>query len=629
MSRRCFLWLTLLFAVACALPGLLPRWRAEGANRTVAIVTDFRSILPLARSAGLSTSEALSRLKGKGLSGLMVSELTGEDLENGIGPAVMLSLRRGAGEGQGTLLSIMPESPHAERLSRWLRIRLVASADALSAGPVTLPIPINMMKNVGVVPDVEGLDAAKEAGLPIFYRPAQTLGWLVANAAAALRATADAYPIAAFAPAGEIVPGYPDVSGLASVSHERDLPVASVEFSRQVGAGALDAAAFPLLLPLHSVTNEELMARNITSRALRERLLRAAVERSVRLLVVRPSPQNMGTATFDDVAQEIAALADTLISHGFTMGWPRPVFGSGWDAAAPWPAVALAALLLLMSWRLAARMNACTSGPIGLRAASFFAASTAVLALLLFKFPAAARLAGALAAPLVVTEAALTALDFQGRPPLWQRVVEAFGVAVVGGLALAALFSVPSYMLRLKTFSGVKLTLLLPPLLVLVHDLRNRVHPESLTDLLRRPPLWGELLLGGVLLVGLAVMLFRSDNVRFIPGFEARMREFLERLLVARPRSKEVFLGYPCLLLLAFLVKRGLWAQYREVLRIGVVLGFSSVVNSFCHFHTPILFILLREFNGLWTGLLVGALLVAVVRWLMLPLLRTMRPLAE
>ena len=78
MSRRCFLWLTLLFAVACALPGLLPRWRAEGANRTVAIVTDFRSILPLARSAGLSTSEALSRLKGKGVSGLMVSELAGE-----------------------------------------------------------------------------------------------------------------------------------------------------------------------------------------------------------------------------------------------------------------------------------------------------------------------------------------------------------------------------------------------------------------------------------------------------------------------------------------------------------------------------------------------------------------------
>ena len=139
-------------------------------------------------------------------------------------------------------------------------------------------------------------------------------------------------------------------------------------------------------------------------------------------------------------------------------------------------------------------------------------------------------------------------------------------------------------------------SLLLPPLLVLLHDLRNRVHPESLNALLSRPPLWGELMLGGVLLVLLGVMLFRSDNVPFIPGFEAKVRAALERWLVARPRSKEVFLGYPSLLLLAFAVKNGLWARYREVLRVGAALGFSSVVNSFCHFHTPVSFILIREF---------------------------------
>ena len=42
---------------------------------------------------------------------------------------------------------------------------------------------------------------------------------------------------------------------------------------------------------------------------------------------------------------------------------------------------------------------------------------------------------------------------------------------------------------------------MLPPLLVLLHDLRRRVHPESLEDILSRPPLWGELMLCGVLLV--------------------------------------------------------------------------------------------------------------------------------
>jgi hypothetical protein len=127
----------------------------------------------------------------------------------------------------------------------------------------------------------------------------------------------------------------------------------------------------------------------------------------------------------------------------------------------------------------------------------------------------------------------------------------------------------------------------------------------------------------------LALAVFRSDNVQFIPGFEAQIREALERFLVARPRNKEVFVGYPCLLLYIFAVKSGLWARYREVLRVGVVLGFSSVINSFCHYHTSLLFILLREFHGLWVGTVVGIAAVSVVKYVLLPLCRKFRFLAE
>ena len=229
-----------------------------------------------------------------------------------------------------------------------------------------------------------------------------------------------------------------------------------------------------------------------------------------------------------------------------------------------------------------------------------------------------------------MTEAALFAMSFgRSRISLGASVLGGFLIASAGGLALAAFFSEPLYMLRLRTFSGVKLTLLLPPLLVLLHDLKNRVHPESLNALLSRPPLWGELMLGGVLLALLGLMLFRSDNVQFIPGIEAKVRGALERWLIARPRSKEVFLGYPSLLLLAFAVRNGLWARYREVLRIGVTLGFSSVVNSFCHFHTPIALTLLREFNGLWLGLVLGVAVVLTVRWVVLPLGCRFRALTE
>ncbi|MCR4817842.1 MAG: DUF5693 family protein [Fretibacterium sp.] len=644
MLRRlssCFFWGVLLAAAVCAGWGLLPRWRLERADRTAAVIADFREVLPLARAEGITAEEALSRLKERGVSGLMVSELTGDDAIRGLGWASLEAVKQGPGGREGTLISLPPaaqlsyRAPQgAESPSEWLRLRLTGNAAPDEAGPLFLPVPVDMLRPVGILPDIEGLELAKKLGLPVFYRPAPSLGWMTKNAPEMLRRVALSYPVAAFAPSGDVVSGYPDVSGLAAVSKELNLPVAQVEFTRQLGAPALNHLAAPLLLPLHSVTNEEMMARNITRSALRERLVRAAVERSVRLLILRAAPQDTKDFTLQTYENEISALNQSLKDRGFTPGWPRPLFHGGTWGFHLLPAWALAAVLLLMLWRCAVRMGACESEISAVAAASLLAGSAA-LAFLMLKVPAAARLAGALAAPLIATEASLAAMDFEGGGSLLRRLGRSVLVVLGGGLAVAAFFSVPACMLRLQTFSGVKLTLMLPPLLVLLHDLRRRIHPESLRDILSRPPLWGELMLCGVLLAGLLLVAVRSGNVSLglasplTPGFEARLRAALERWLIARPRSKEVFLGYPCLLLLGFLVRRGLWARYREVLRIGVSLGFSSVINSFCHFHTHLSLILLREFNGLWTGVLSGVILVAAVRWLLLPLLKRARPLWE
>ena len=253
----------------------------------------------------------------------------------------------------------------------------------------------------------------------------------------------------------------------------------------------------------------------------------------------------------------------------------------------------------------------------------FFSVLTLILALSTFKINFVARLIGAFRAPLIAVEASLTAMEENKN----RKIISAFLFIIVGGLSLASFFSVTAYMLRLNTFSGVKLTLIIPPVLVLLHDLKKRIHPESLTEFLSRPPLWGEIALVGVLLAGIGLMIFRSDNVAFIPGFEAKIRETLEKLLIARPRTKEVFIGYPSLILLNFLVAKKYFANYREIFRVGVALGFSSVINSFCHFHTPLYLILLREFNGLWTGLIVGLIVFAAVKFVLIPFLRAVKPL--
>ena len=565
---RVFVYAACVFIAACSIAGLLPRLGLEKDNRNAAIIVDYRDIIPLAEEAGLSNVEALISLREKGVSGLMVNEFISADVEYAIPPDF-------------------------------------------------------------TGPDYGGLKDGADAGLNIFYRIAPAQTWQLRDSMKTTRQILTDYPqIVMAAPSGETAIGYPDMKPLASLLKEHSVSVAQIEFSRQLGAPQLDWLAFPNIVPLHSVTNKELAARRISRQTLHERLVRAAVERSVRILVLRPAVSGNVASSLTSFGQEVESLANTLKSRGLEIGWPKPLF----EERATWrmnfiSAFACSMVFVLSLARYVKRLNGLDKNRINGTDIALFVFLSCVTSLAAWKIPACARLLGAFSAVFVVTEASLLAMDNVKR--CYVALLEGFLFATAGGLAIAALFSEPVYMFRLMSFSGVKLTLMLPPLLVLLHDMRRRVHPESLSELLSRPPIWGELVLGVAMFSLLALILFRSDNVQFIPGIEARIRQSLEQLLIARPRTREVFIGYPSVLLYAFAVYRGLWVRYRELLRIGAVLGFSSVVNSFCHYHTPLMTTLLREFHGLWAGIALGLLAVGGLKYIALPLWRRVKFITE
>ena len=395
-----------------------------------------------------------------------------------------------------------------------------------------------------------------------------------------------------------------------------------VEFNKQLGAQGLNNLSYPNLMPLHSVTNEEMLARNISREALRDRLIRAAVERSVRLLLLRTAPQNTANFLFNDFSNEVKLLSQGLQNRGFNLAWPDNIFGEADNLKdlhfKIFTAWALSTVLLYALYKYLVRIGMNEN----LKIISAFVIIDLILSVLTWKIFMIARLVGALCAPMIAVEAALMAMDLNRNKNLFG----AFLFAITGGLAIASFFSVPEYILRLYTFSGVRLTVILPPVLVLVHDLKNRIHPESIGEFISRPPLWGELLACLILLAAVGLIIFRSGNVAFAPAFETKIRVTLEHFLIARPRTKEVFIGYPSILLLNYLYHHDYFSRGRELFRIGAALGFSSVVNSFCHFHTPLLLILLREFNGLWTGLIIGLVVVAFVKFILIPLMKFLEP---
>ena len=89
---------------------------------------------------------------------------------------------------------------------------------------------------------------------------------------------------------------------------------------------------------------------------------------------------------------------------------------------------------------------------------------------------------------------------------------------------------------------------------------------------------------------------------------DAPLREVLESWLYVRPRTKEILIGYPFLWLAFLFVDKSI---SRSVLWFFNAIGsiaLISVVNSFCHLHTPLNITLYRTFIGLVLGLFIGCI---------------------
>lgn len=620
--NRFFAFLLLLVLIA-SFPGIATRWRLESENTETALVADISDVEAIAEESGVPFQNAVKTLRNAGLTALAVYELTGEELADGAlpvetGPAARFFGNRSETPEQA-VLGIHSDSPLTADILAYVTTKFPL-AEVQKSGDILhiiLPVSYGTVRKMGLLPDFRGLDLASEAGMPIVYRPSPSPGVPGENVAVALSWLLKRHDsVNAVIPRGIVVPGYPDIKPLVEVLKSRNIPIAKVEFSGQIGGPNLEKAMFPRVLPLHSVLDEEIVIRKISRNELVDRFVRAARERSVRILYIRPSSLFSGKR-LEQMETECRAITGRLEGLGLEKGWPStyPLVKTGFPAA-----FSLSLLVFLLLVKTGGRFVDEENIPRGktlwlVAAATVFV--SVVFAPVIMKVSLAARIFGAVAASLGAAEATLTALDGMEKPA--RRLLAGVCVALVTGLAIAAFFGNTWYMLRMSTFSGVKISLLLPLFIVLLQDLKQRIHPESLEQVLSRPPIWGEILLFSVLFGLAGVVLLRSGNVSFVPGWEKTFRESLEQLLVARPRTKELVAGYPSLILWYVTTRMGLWQRYREVFRLGGTLAFSSMINSFCHFHTHLFFILLRVGNGLWSGVAVGLFLSAVLVWVLLP----------
>jgi len=217
----------------------------------------------------------------------------------------------------------------------------------------------------------------------------------------------------------------------------------------------------------------------------------------------------------------------------------------------------------------------------------------------------------------------------------------AIATALCGSLLASAALSQLSYILEIDLYRGVKLMQLIPIglfalayLLVFAYEetgardaVLAHVGPRGekgrikrfnayFVELMKTPMQLGWFLAVVVIAVAAVFLLavfvyyiYRTGNSATTSSTELAFRNFLENTLVIRPRTKEMIVGWPMLLLFVWSLRRGM-KFLPMVFGLGMTIGLVSVVNTFLHIRTPFLISLLRTGWGVLFGLLIGLALV-------------------
>lgn len=585
MSRK--LWALLLVGFALILAGasisLSGRYRVEEANKATGIVLEWSVIEDFAAGQGISVTRALNHLKQQGLSHVSVSEDTGAEL-----------FARG--------LLRVDEERHMVTGSWTAFARLVPALEVKSGTRPkvtkyfdhdwTMPLgseTVGTLRSLPLGLDPHACQSLREAKLGIVARLVQPAGLTPARLRRTLGA-AKRLGASVYLPLGEQVLGFRDLMDVtAEELATQGLLYATPEFSKISGDDKLSQLAKENLVRLHPIQAAEL--DKLSPAEFLERFVKASRERGMRLLLIRPLTNSAEKPAFA-LGESVRTLVRALDKEGIVIGMPRPYTAPqvpGWTRYA-----IQIGILCCLAWVGLAHLSQSRWGWLSL----------AGMGLITVMSASYAALVGALLFPVL----GYLLFASPSRLPAVVRYLLLSGVSLMGGLCVSGLLNSLETLVRIDTFAGVKLAHFFPMIVIALLLISRQV---NLREVISSPLRVGQLLLGIFGLVAVGFMLMRTGNDNpGVSGWELKLRSLLEHFFVVRPRTKELFLGHPALLLGMLLQPKngksselGSWSTL--LLAIGSI-GQTSIVNTLCHLHTPLAVGFLRIAVGLVLGAIVG-----------------------
>jgi len=436
---------------------------------------------------------------------------------------------------------------------------------------------------------------------------------------------------------GETVLGYPSKENLiytAELLKIKGYPFGIIEFAGQKGIETVAHQASELAVRVHSVTKEEMEI--ISKQKAIERWIRAAKERKVRIFYIKPFMKSNFNLIEDNISY-IRTIKEELEVSGFNTGRASILTATYQE-----PKIFILLLILgIISGGLILLKDVFDIKRYQEYSLLFLGILSSLVLFFLNQEIFLIKLMALLAALIFPTLAIIDneryflgnnnskledTQDFsKNNPSFIQMIKEVLSgffriilITLSGALLIAALLSNNKFMLGIEQFSGIKISYLVPLLLVLaIMWLKVNKGKLMILENIKQPILIEHVIIMVFFAVFLVVYISRSGNFSFLPvlSIEEKIRIFLEKTLISRPRNKEFLIGYPALLLAMSMNFLKVKEFKIPIIIIGTI-GPVTLINTFCHIHTPFLFSMLRTFNGVWLGLALGLIAVIIFYYL-------------
>lgn len=643
------------------------RYQVEQANKSIELIMDYEDLVALAEKEGLPPEKVLAQAKEAGITSLAVYETTFKKLNvNGKAAAVngsvlLTNYQNGAisdpgwrqliesGQIKGTNVYVTGHNQQTfqevhEDLVRRLgqdRVR-----ELTISGQRVLEVKANYeeFEKMDLGMPTDEMQAVNDAGFYVVARPTN-YRQCTKDDIDAFFDRLDGYQVSAIVASGSQTLGAPDESQyMAQQMRQRGLTLGMIEGVTQLKFfpqdGMLDIAKANdyQSARLYSIPKDEQKKMKVNEAI--DRWGTTDDERNIRFNLLKTFEKPAPDMTLLETNMSyVTGVKNKLEAQGFTMG-RAGVFASFY------PEAPLRSLVML---GVAAGIVLYLSLVIPAMKSKQAYILLAVLALVMMvpvlmghgnKIRVAAALAAANVFPAI---SVLWILDKirQRIPQQGTGLLRMIGTGVaalfvcgmisyVGAAYLSASLADTEYLLEVNIFRGIKLTFILPIILVAIGFLQRfdvfdgkMDDTEGFLEQFKRildVPVKVKTLLGLFLvLVAAVVFVARSGHTMGMPvsATELKFRAFLEQAMYARPRTKEFMIGHPAFLLAAMAWFRKWPTMVLFVLVMVATIGQGSMVETFAHMRSPILMSTARGLGGLVLGAGVGAIcMIFVDMWL-------------